>query len=77
MSSSSSTLFCCGLTVDDCIISGTPLLNMVLWCVLRIHNDEDAEVEDSHHGQDGLEHRDKVVGKARGPGVVKIIFLCR
>ena len=50
---------------------------MVLWCVLRIHNDEDAEVEDSHHSQDGLDPRDKVVGEVGGPGVVKMIFLCR
>ena len=43
---------------------------MVLWVVLRIHNDEDAEAEDSQHGQDGLDHRDKLVCEA---GVMELL----
>ena len=48
---------------------------MVLWVGLRIHNDDDAEAEDSQHGQDGLDHRDNVVGEAGSHVVVKRIFL--
>ena len=45
--------------------AGTPLLNMVLWCVLRIYNDGDVEEEeeDSRHGQEGLDPRDNVVSE--------------
>ena len=36
---------------------------MVLWCVLRMYNDGEAEDEDSQHDQEGLDPRDKVVSE--------------
>ena len=40
---------------------------MVLWCVLRMYNDEKAEEDDSRHNQEGLDPRDKVVGETLNP----------
>ena len=44
-------------------VAGTPFLNMVIWCVLRMYNDGEVEGEDSRHDQGGLDPRDKVVGE--------------
>ena len=54
---------------NHCIISGTPLLNMVIWCLLRVHNDGEADVQHVQHGQDGLDHREKEVSAVARPGV--------
>ena len=44
-------------------ISGTPLLNMLLWCFLRVYNNEKEEGPNVQHDQDGLDQRDTVVGE--------------